>query len=117
MPSSPVRVGVVFGGASGEHAVSIRSAITVIQALREGQNKTLFVVIPLYIDQQGRWWPEHIAAGVLEQGQPLAEQSLPHPYPQQDSAPCRSRLKPLMFGSPFFMAPMAKTAPFRVYSP
>ncbi len=81
MPSSPVRVGVVFGGASGEHAVSIRSAITVIQALREGQNKTLFVVIPLYIDQQGRWWPEHIAAGVLEQGQPLAEQSLPHPLP------------------------------------
>jgi D-alanine-D-alanine ligase len=33
MPSSPVRIGVVFGGASGEHAVSIRSAITVIRAL------------------------------------------------------------------------------------
>ena len=30
MPSSPVRVGVVFGGASGEHDISIRSAITVI---------------------------------------------------------------------------------------
>jgi D-alanine-D-alanine ligase len=41
MPSSPVRVGVVFGGASGEHAVSIRSAITVTQALQEGQNRNL----------------------------------------------------------------------------
>ena len=43
MPSDPVppsacHVGVVFGGASGEHAVSIRSANTVVGALRRGAN-------------------------------------------------------------------------------
>ena len=81
MPSSPVRIGVVFGGASGEHAVSIRSAITVINALQHGQNRDRFEVVPLYIDQAGRWWPERIANSVLEQKQPLREDSLPQPLP------------------------------------
>ena len=81
MPSSPVRIGVVFGGASGEHAVSIRSAITVIQALQEGQNRENFEVDALYIDQAGRWWPEPIANGVLKQKQPPTEASLPQPLP------------------------------------
>ncbi len=81
MPSSPVRIGVVFGGASGEHAVSIRSAITVINALQQGQNQDCFEVVPLYIDQAGRWWPERVANRVLEQKQPLSENSLPEPLP------------------------------------
>ena len=81
MPSSPVRIGVVFGGASGEHAVSIRSAITVINALQEGDNQDHFEVVPVYIDQAGRWWPEQIANGVLEQKQPPADDSLPQPLP------------------------------------
>jgi D-alanine-D-alanine ligase len=81
MPSSPVRIGVVFGGASGEHAVSIRSAITVINALQEGENQDHFEVVPIYIDQAGRWWPERIAIGVLEQKQPTADDSLPQPLP------------------------------------
>lgn len=81
MPSSPVRIGVVFGGASGEHAVSIRSAITVINALKEGDNQDHFEVVPVYIDQAGRWWPERIANGVLKQRQPPADESLPQPLP------------------------------------
>lgn len=32
--SDTIHVGVVFGGASGEHAVSIRSAQTVVAGLR-----------------------------------------------------------------------------------
>lgn len=81
MPFSPVRIGVVFGGASGEHAVSIRSAITIINALQEGKNQDHFEVVPVYIDQAGRWWPEQIANGVLEQKQPPADDSLPQPLP------------------------------------
>lgn len=81
MPSSPVRIGVVFGGASGEHAVSIRSAITIINALQEGKNQDHFEVVPVYIDRAGRWWPEQIANGVLEQKQPPADDSLPQPLP------------------------------------
>jgi len=81
MPAIPVRVGVVFGGASGEHSVSIRSAITVINALQSGPNQDNFSVVPLYIDPAGRWWPETIANAVLTQGQPLADPDLPQPLP------------------------------------
>ena len=64
MPTSPLRVGVVFGGASGEHDVSIRSASTVIKALADPSNREKFQVTPLYIDREGRWWPDTIAKSV-----------------------------------------------------
>ncbi|HGY5551443.1 MAG: D-alanine--D-alanine ligase family protein [Prochlorococcus sp.] len=83
MPSSRSCVGVVFGGESEEHAISIRSAITVIGALRSGMNPDLFEVIPLYIDQLGRWWPASVAEAVLKQGHPPKSEQLPtHPAPK-----------------------------------
>lgn len=77
----PTCVGVVFGGASGEHAVSIRSATTVIGALRQGSNTKRFRVIPIYIDRKGRWWPEAIADFVLAQGKEFTDDELPKPLP------------------------------------
>ena len=73
MPSAvpahaPCQLGVVFGGASGEHAVSIRSAITVVGALRRGANLDRYRVACFYIDRQGRWWPAAVAEAVLEKG-------------------------------------------------
>ena len=67
MPSSPtpLPVGLVFGGASGEHAVSIRSARTVLEALRTGANADRYAPRLFYIDRQGRWWAEAIASAVL----------------------------------------------------
>ena len=41
MAAPPTHLGLVFGGLSGEHAVSIRSAITVAGALRRGANAEL----------------------------------------------------------------------------
>ncbi len=72
MPSSPtpLPVGLVFGGASGEHAVSIRSARTVLEALRSGANADRYAPRLFYIDRQGRWWPEAVAAAVLASGLP-----------------------------------------------
>ena len=81
MPPASVRIGLVFGGASGEHAVSIRSAVTVIGALESGANADRFNVLPYYIDQQGRWWGEAIARSVLTNGTAAEEQSLPQPLP------------------------------------
>jgi D-alanine-D-alanine ligase len=46
-----IRVGVVFGGRSGEHEVSLRSARSVIDAL----DTRKFEVIPLAITKEGRW--------------------------------------------------------------
>jgi len=67
---SPTLVGLLFGGASDEHAVSIRSAATVLAALRSGANGERYRVACFYIDRQGRWWPPEVAAAVLEQGTP-----------------------------------------------
>jgi len=84
MPSDPVppsacHVGVVFGGASGEHAVSIRSANTVVGALRQGANAERYRLSCFYIDRQGRWWPPAVAEAVLERGVPAEPADLPDP--------------------------------------
>ncbi|MEB3176238.1 MAG: D-alanine--D-alanine ligase, partial [Synechococcus sp.] len=70
-PRQPRVVGLVFGGASGEHAVSIRSAATVARGLRSGANAERYTLVPFYIDRQGRWWGEREAQRVLENGQAL----------------------------------------------
>ncbi len=46
-----LRVGVVFGGRSGEHEVSLVSASSVIAAL----DKDRYDVVPIGITQEGRW--------------------------------------------------------------
>jgi D-alanine-D-alanine ligase len=45
------RVGVIFGGRSGEHEISIRSAKTVIEQL----DKDKYDVIPIAISENGNW--------------------------------------------------------------
>lgn len=45
------RVGVIFGGRSGEHEISIRSANTVIELI----DKDKYDVIPLAITKEGTW--------------------------------------------------------------
>jgi D-alanine-D-alanine ligase len=46
-----LRVGVVFGGRSGEHEISLRSASTVIAALDPAR----YEVVPIAIGKDGRW--------------------------------------------------------------
>src|SRR5688572_12163894 len=46
-----LRVGVVFGGRSGEHEVSLASAASVIAALERGGH----TVVPVGITRDGRW--------------------------------------------------------------
>ena len=65
MPSSPITVGLVFGGRSGEHDVSIRSAATVVRGLRSGQNRERYTVQPIYIDRDGRWWGTDLSEATL----------------------------------------------------
>jgi D-alanine-D-alanine ligase len=77
MAPHPTRVGLVFGGASGEHAVSIRSAQTVLRGLRSGANAERYRVSCFYIDRRGGWWPEAVAAAVLERGLAAETDALP----------------------------------------
>ncbi len=77
MPSPNTLIGVVFGGLSKEHDVSIKSATTVISALQSGLNATLYRVLPIYIDYKGRWWGKDVAQKTLQKGLALNESELP----------------------------------------
>ncbi len=58
---SKLRVGVLFGGRSGEHEVSLRSARSVVAALEPDR----YEVALLAIDKQGRWLLGQNAAQLL----------------------------------------------------
>ena len=77
MTSEPMQLGLVFGGVSGEHAVSIRSANTVTAALRRGANAERYQLSCFYIDQWGHWWPPSVANAVLTKGTPASREELP----------------------------------------
>ena len=56
-----IRIGVVFGGRSGEHEVSLRSAESVIRALDPAK----YDVIPIAITHEGRWLSSKNALALL----------------------------------------------------
>ncbi|MEM9008823.1 MAG: D-alanine--D-alanine ligase family protein [Cyanobacteria bacterium P01_F01_bin.86] len=63
------RVGILFGGCSGEHDVSIQSARAIASALSRGSNQDKYEVIPVYILKNGVWQFGAAAAAVLQSGQ------------------------------------------------
>ena len=69
---SNVKVGLLFGGCSGEHDVSISSARAIYQALQTGENLQKYTVIPFYIQKNGEWRSPDIAQTVLDQGVALS---------------------------------------------
>src|SRR5436853_2753603 len=46
-----LRVGILFGGRSGEHEVSLLSAASVVEAI----DKSKYEVVPIGITKDGRW--------------------------------------------------------------
>jgi D-alanine-D-alanine ligase len=50
------RVAVVYGGRSGEHEVSVRSARSIL----DGMDRAKYEIVEYFIDQQGKWHPEPI---------------------------------------------------------
>ena len=46
-----LRVGVIFGGRSGEHEISVRSARSVVEAL----DRSKYEVVPIAITKEGKW--------------------------------------------------------------
>jgi D-alanine-D-alanine ligase len=56
-----LRIGVIFGGRSGEHEVSLRSARSVIEAI----DKSKYEVVPIAITKEGNWLGPAAAAKVL----------------------------------------------------
>lgn len=65
-------VGLLFGGRSGEHEVSINSAKAIAKALTLGNNPSKYRILPFYIQKNGVWSNSAIAEQVLSTGKPLA---------------------------------------------
>jgi len=65
-----LRVGLLFGGCSGEHEVSIASGQAIAQALGADHNASQYELLPFYIHKDGRWQAGEVAQQVLESGTP-----------------------------------------------
>ncbi|MFQ5419244.1 MAG: D-alanine--D-alanine ligase A, partial [Anaerolineae bacterium] len=72
-----VRVGVIFGGRSGEHEVSLMSAQSVMDAL----NREKYEVIPIGITRDGRWITGDVVTA-LTKGRDTAHPAALLPDPQ-----------------------------------
>jgi D-alanine-D-alanine ligase len=57
-----LRVGILFGGRSGEHEVSLLSAASILNAI----DRKKFDVVPIGIDKAGHWLTSGAAQGLLE---------------------------------------------------
>ena len=64
MTTKKLRVGIIFGGRSGEHEVSYCSATSIINAI----DKNKYTVIPIGITKQGKWISPQETARALQSG-------------------------------------------------
>src|SRR5262245_13126127 len=91
-----LRVGVVYGGRSGEHEVSLRSAASVIAAL----DRERYEVVPIAITKEGRWLTGPESRRLLEEAQrelaPVPEHGVEVTLPAE---PTRQALLPLAPGA------------------
>ncbi|HEV3471052.1 MAG TPA: D-alanine--D-alanine ligase family protein [Pyrinomonadaceae bacterium] len=74
-----IRVGVIFGGRSGEHEVAVRSARSVIEAI----DRDRYEVVPLAITREGRWLSPAASAALLPES---ARSLLPARVGESDGA-------------------------------
>jgi len=67
-----LRVGILFGGRSGEHEVSLLSAASILKAI----DRRKFDVVPIGITREGRWLAEGDARSLLTGGSPAGTPTL-----------------------------------------
>ena len=61
-PGNKLRVGILFGGKSGEHEISLRSARSILKAI----DRSRYTVVELGITRDGRWLPPENSVALLE---------------------------------------------------
>ncbi len=67
-----LRVGILFGGRSGEHEVSLLSAASILKAI----DRRKFDVVPIGITKEGRWLTAGDSNMLLEQGDAALAQKM-----------------------------------------
>ena len=65
MSNKKLIIGLVFGGESSEHEVSIQSAKTIYSALSHSCNSERFIVNPIYIEKNGFWEDSEYSKSIL----------------------------------------------------
>jgi D-alanine-D-alanine ligase len=75
-----LRVGIIFGGRSGEHEVSLLSAASILKAI----DRREFDVVPIGINKAGHWLTSGAAQGLLDaSGQDAVSVSAPATKPEK----------------------------------
>jgi D-alanine-D-alanine ligase len=106
-----LRVGIIFGGRSGEHEVSLLSAASILKAI----DRRKFDVVLIGINKAGHWLTSGAAQGLLEgSGQDAASASSPASKPEKklragDPAPTPGA-RVLAEGHPTLLAPEPEAA-------
>jgi D-alanine-D-alanine ligase len=77
-PQRKVRVGVLFGGRSGEHEVSLMSARSVMDAL----DRDKYEVVAIGIDKEGRWLVGDVMAALRAEADAATQAATLLPDPQ-----------------------------------
>ncbi len=84
-----LRVGILFGGRSGEHEVSLLSAASVLQAI----DRDKFDVAPIGITREGRWLAaadaNHLLNGDMSAGRAAAARRRSRSYAGRETPPRR----------------------------
>jgi D-alanine-D-alanine ligase len=88
--SQKIRVGVVFGGRSGEHEISLRSAESVLGAL----DRSKYEVVPVAITKEGRWLSPAKALALLPPSEEIRKTF-------ESGSPMRLPAEPAGEGRPF----------------
>jgi D-alanine-D-alanine ligase len=66
-----MRIGLLFGGRSGEHEVSISSARAIARAVAADENASKYEILPFYIQKDGHWLSGTLPQQVLATVKPL----------------------------------------------
>jgi D-alanine-D-alanine ligase len=97
-----LRVGILFGGRSGEHEVSLLSAASILKAI----DRDLFDVVPIGINKAGHWLTPGAAQGLLEGNGAVAEQGEVIPKKLRAGDPATTPgARVLAEGQPALLAP------------
>ncbi len=82
-----LRVGVIFGGQSGEHEVSLVSA----QGIMEAMDKERYEIIPVGVTKEGRWLTSGEPMKLLQSGGPGVSAQVAEAQPMTRGLAPRSR--------------------------
>jgi D-alanine-D-alanine ligase len=96
-----LRVGILFGGRSGEHEVSLLSAASILKAI----DRKKFEVVPIGINKAGHWLISGAAHGLLEDGGMAEPQAKPVKKLRAGNPAATEGARVLAEGQPTLLAP------------